>query len=129
MSTTHDLKTWPDYWLAMDVGVRTFEIRRDDRDFRTGDVLLLREWDPHTCEYTGRVLARRVTYVLRDAERFGVMEGFAALGLAPVVSESMVEEAAQAMSIDQWGDLDDDQRASLRVQAEAALAAALGVSS
>jgi len=82
--SSHELKTWPDYWLSLETGAKTFEIRRNDRSFQPGDDLLLREWDPSAAEYTGRWLWRRVTYVLRDAERFGLRDGFVVLGLARV---------------------------------------------
>jgi hypothetical protein len=62
----HDLKTWPDYFQAIADGAKTFEIRIDDRGFKVGDVLLLREWDHKRFVYTGRSLRRRVTHVLRD---------------------------------------------------------------
>ena len=43
---THDLKTWPEYFEPILTGRKTFEIRHDDRDFKTGHVLHLREWLP-----------------------------------------------------------------------------------
>jgi len=79
---THRLKTWSDYWLALESGAKTFEVRRNDRGFQPGDILVLQEWNPSSEEYTGRELRRRVTYVLRDAERFGLRDGFVVLGLA-----------------------------------------------
>lgn len=81
---THDLKTWPDYWLAVEAGVKNFEIRRNDRNFQAGDHLLLREWDPQGEEYTGRFVRRRVNFVLRNAMQFGVCDGFVVLGLGEV---------------------------------------------
>lgn len=49
----HDLKSWPRFFRPIVNGVRTHELRRNDRDFQVGDILLLREWDPDTAEYTG----------------------------------------------------------------------------
>lgn len=63
MSVTHELKTWPGYWAAVASGVKTFEIRREDRGFKVGDVLKLNEYTIAN-GYTGRVLTRRVTYLL-----------------------------------------------------------------
>lgn len=77
--TTHELKTWPEYFGAITDGTKTFEIRLNDRDFQPGDTLILREFDPkkvsvdpHTqCEspggYTGQVLYRRVGYIFSSA--------------------------------------------------------------
>lgn len=47
MSTTHDLKTWPEPFTAIIEGRKTHEIRRADRPFAVGDTLHLHEWDPH----------------------------------------------------------------------------------
>ena len=81
----HALKTWPEYWAAIESGAKTFEVRRDDdRSFQTGDILSLREWSPLHERFTGREVKRWVTYVLRDAEKFGVREGFVVLGLTSV---------------------------------------------
>jgi hypothetical protein len=67
----HDLKCWPGPYDAVVAGLKPYEIRENDRDFRVGDTLLLREWDPHLNhetprrpgEYTGRSLRVRVTYM------------------------------------------------------------------
>ena len=75
----HDLKTWPPYFGAVFDGSKTFEVRRDDRGYRVGDVLRLREWDPARGDYTGRECRRTVAYICRDAE--GLAAGFAVLGL------------------------------------------------
>lgn len=63
--TTHDLKTWPEYHAQLRARTKTFEIRVNDRDYRVGDTLRLREWDPETREYTNveEVIAE-VTYIL-----------------------------------------------------------------
>lgn len=63
-ATVHVLKTWPEYFQPVLLGVKTFEKRRNDRDFRVGDRLLLQEWDPETQRYTGRELWAHVTYIL-----------------------------------------------------------------
>jgi len=63
-SRTHDLKTWPEYYRAIVSGEKRFEYRVNDRDFRVGDVLHLREWNPATQSYTGAQIVADVTYVL-----------------------------------------------------------------
>ena len=59
----HDLKCWPEYFEAVDDGRKGFEVRENDRDFATGDYLLLREWTPQfeSC-YTGRWLIAHIGY-------------------------------------------------------------------
>lgn len=44
--TTHEVKSWPREFEAMIDGIKNFEVRRNDRDYQPGDVLVLREWVP-----------------------------------------------------------------------------------
>ncbi len=75
----HELKCWPQFFEALLNGSKTFEIRVDDRGgFLVDDELRLREWDPVTQTYTGRVTHRRVTYVSDWMQKDGVV----VLGLA-----------------------------------------------
>jgi len=61
---THDLKTWPQYFEAVQSGAKPFEIREfKDREFQVGDTLRLREWIPAEERYTGRECTRTVTYM------------------------------------------------------------------
>lgn len=60
---THDLKILPEWFNAVISGVKTFEIRKDNRNFQPRDELLLREWDGNA--YTGRTCMADVTMVLR----------------------------------------------------------------
>lgn len=52
-SKLHVLKCWPKFFKAIVSGEKTFELRKNDRDFRVEDTLLLMEYDPETKEYTG----------------------------------------------------------------------------
>ena len=61
MAQIHDLKILPEYYDAVDKGVKTYELRFDDRDFAVGDMLILREFTG--TEYTGaRSLRNRDTH-------------------------------------------------------------------
>ena len=65
----HELKIWPEHFGAIDEGRKRFEIRRThDRDFRVGDLLLLKEWDLATETYRGRTLLVSVTYIIPGRE-------------------------------------------------------------
>jgi hypothetical protein len=76
----HHLKTWPVYFQAVVTGEKTFEIRKDDRDFKVGDILMLHEWDPETKEYTGRSTRKRVTYIAHGGL---VPEGMVVMSIKP----------------------------------------------
>ena len=70
---THDLKIWPEFFQAVLEDRKRFEYRNDDRGFKVGDVLLLREWTPYTENYTGRKEEVKVTYILKDRMQLGTM--------------------------------------------------------
>jgi hypothetical protein len=60
----HDLKCWPLFFDAIAKGHKRHDLRRaNDRDYRVGDELLLREYDPATESYTGRRQRVRVTFI------------------------------------------------------------------
>jgi len=61
--TVHKLKTWPSYFYAVARGEKTFEIRKNDRDFKVGDVLILQCYDPDKGTYTGHEVVKKVTYI------------------------------------------------------------------
>lgn len=77
----HSLKTWPEHFENILSGVKTFEIRKNDRDFRIGSFLQLFEYDPETKEYSGRWLMKRVTHILNGGQ-FGIEQGFVVMSLS-----------------------------------------------
>lgn len=78
----HELKTWPAQFEATLSGLKRFEWRRYDREFALGDTLALREYDPKTDRYTGRMCTVKVTYILCPGE-FGLPRGFVIMGVRP----------------------------------------------
>lgn len=58
----HDLKIESSYFNDILAGVKTWELRKNDRDFHFGDTLRLREIDDDG-DYTGRECIRTVKYV------------------------------------------------------------------
>ena len=77
----HELKTWPKAFNSSLSGAKMFEFRVDDRNFEVGDFVLLREWSPQIEEYTGRVVSRRITYILKGRQ-FGLPENMIIMQLA-----------------------------------------------
>lgn len=59
-------------------GTKTFECRYNDRDFKVGDELLLREYDPQK-GYTYRCIVRKITYIL--SVFIGLKDGYVILGV------------------------------------------------
>lgn len=78
---THELKTDPEVFDAVHRGEKTFEIRKNDRGFQTGDALVLRETLHTGAEmangaplvYTGRIAERYVTHML-EGPVYGLAE-------------------------------------------------------
>lgn len=61
---THELKCWPEFFAPILSGEKTFELRKNDRDYQVGDLLHLREWDPGTKQYSGSEIRKRIAYML-----------------------------------------------------------------
>lgn len=61
-------KTWPEFFQKIADGEKKFELRLADFRCSPGDTLVLREWDPETKEYTGRVIEKPVTGVIRTKD-------------------------------------------------------------
>jgi len=87
---THKLKTWPEYFDAVDIGSKRFEIRKDDRGFKPLDILILKEWRPETEEYSGHSIRARVDYVLRGG-KFGIEKGYVAMSITVIGRHIKIE--------------------------------------
>lgn len=93
---SHILKTLPEYYQAVIDGRKMFELRKDDRGFEVGDILLLNEFDPDasqsdgggptTGRYTGRGCKRIITYILRG-ESWGLTSDKAILSIRPLTAD------------------------------------------
>lgn len=105
--STHELKVVPPYFDSLVAGSKTFEVRRNDRGYQTGDMLRLREWHPFGgsrsghCDAPGcegwastphwatcrETIIKRVSFVYSGDPRFGGIEpGFVVLALAAAVA-------------------------------------------
>jgi hypothetical protein len=62
----HDLKISPKYYRDIESNGKRFEVRFNDRDFKVGDILNLREWAGG--EYTGRKITCEVKYILDNPD-------------------------------------------------------------
>ena len=96
-ATVHELKIEPQFFEAVREGVKTFEVRRMDRTYYTGDVLRLKEWE-RFC-YTGRTIDVRVTYILCGGCGFlGIDPGYAVLGIEPVKETPRPDAPTEAIA-------------------------------
>jgi hypothetical protein len=82
----HHLKTWPEFYRAIERKEKTFDIRLNDRGFKVGDFLMLNEYDGATKYYTGHTQYMEVTYMLKGIQ-WGIVNGYAILGIKPCTYE------------------------------------------
>lgn len=78
--TEHELKCHTEYFGRICSGQKTFEIRKNDRDFQVGDILVLKEYDPAKGwpDHGGYDQRRaRIVYMTNYEQK----EGFVVLGI------------------------------------------------
>lgn len=78
----HELKTWPEFFTHIWNGSQTVQVRKNDRDFKAGEGLILREYDPMLCRYKDGILKRVITHV--GTNMTGVDRDYAVLSIRPV---------------------------------------------
>lgn len=71
----HELKIAPEYFKNVRTGLKKFEIRKNDRDFKVGDRLSLKEWNGY--HYTGKSISVVVTYITDYMQK----KGYVVLGI------------------------------------------------
>lgn len=74
----HELKILIPFFVAVQNGSKTFELRKNDRNYFVGDVLILKEYNERTGEFTGRIIPKKVTYIFYGGE-YGLEEGYCIL--------------------------------------------------
>jgi hypothetical protein len=89
----HELETWPEPFADVMSGRKRFEIRRDDRGFEVGDIVVLREFipDDHDGGYTGAASDPfRIGYVCRSK---CIPDGYCGFSLVKLVPEMWRKES------------------------------------
>ncbi len=84
---THYLKISPYYINEVIEGNKTFEVRKNDRNFQVGDVIILQEY--HNSKYLERKISAKITYILDRFE--GVQNGYVVLGIK-ILENSLDDE-------------------------------------
>lgn len=93
---THKLKTQHDYWEAVLSGDKRFEVRKNDRGFQSGDIVILEKLKPGIyAEYEydhgdqngfnrkPLALTFRIGWMLTGGQ-FGVEPGYVVFGLVDI---------------------------------------------
>jgi len=85
MNKEHELKTLDIYFDAVQAGTKTFEVRKNDRAFQTGDILVLQriyKGPAGGIFYDTKVqpIRKKITYILQGGQ-FGIESSYCVLGL------------------------------------------------
>lgn len=77
----HELKIKSKYFNELLSGTKTFEIRKNDRDFKEGDTLKLNEYKD---DYTGSFITADVVGIMYDDEglEYGLQKGYCLMSLS-----------------------------------------------
>lgn len=78
----HAIKSWPQFYAELLAGRKLFEVRKNDRDYRPRDYLLLREYDPAEYTFTGRSSWWQIVYLTKDHP--GIRRGYIVMSIVPV---------------------------------------------
>jgi ASC-1-like (ASCH) protein len=70
---THHLKIETKYFREIEEGIKTFEVRKNDRDYREGDCVILQEMDGIVP--TGWNLCIHIRYILKGPIH-GIEKGY-----------------------------------------------------
>ena len=76
----HELKCNIEYFSRIKTGQKTFEIRKNDRDYQVGDTLILREYNPknsRTHYGDDEVLVAKVVYLTSYEQK----DGYVVMGI------------------------------------------------
>ena len=90
----HELKIEEEYYKAIIDGVKTFELRKNDRDYQVGDLIQFTDarfkpkdylkgatekYYPHPSE-----TLFKITYILKDVPEYGLEKDYCILGIKQV---------------------------------------------
>ena len=64
------------------IGKKKFEIMKDEDDAIAGDWLVLREYKEG--KYTGKITIKQINYTLRNAEKYGIKQGYVIYGIGDI---------------------------------------------
>ena len=76
---THYKKLTQPYFDLVRLGIKTFELRKNDCDYQNGDILVLQEYDPKTKINPYGIIKAQIRCVLSDFE--GLEKGYVILGI------------------------------------------------
>lgn len=77
----HELKILPKFFGDVESGEKTFEIRKNDRDYQVGDLIRLKEFDAFKQQYTGNETGYyKIIYITSFQQK----DGYVVMGIKEV---------------------------------------------
>lgn len=90
MGKLHELKTETKYFKLVWNGLKRFEIRLNDRNYKVLDMVKLNEWDTEKKDCTDRYIFGYISCII-DGGQFGLDENYCVFGLNVVYKSSTNE--------------------------------------
>lgn len=92
------LKCHPEPFAAIRAGTKTHEFRINDRDYKLGDVLVLREYDPEPFQGVWREgIERRLVTHISYGPKWGIPDGYCVMSIARLPSPTTVPGEARGV--------------------------------
>lgn len=60
---THRIKSWTQFFWAIKAGIKLHDLRKNDRDYRVGDTVVLAEYDMIKGAFTGETVTAEITFI------------------------------------------------------------------
>ncbi len=79
MPRIHEIKCLPQYFEETAAGRKCFEIRKNDRGYKVGDLLAINEYDGE--KYTGRTMLLSVDFIMDPNEVMTCSLGYVVMGI------------------------------------------------
>ena len=84
----HELKIKHEYLIEVDMGRKTFELRKNDRDYQVGDLIHFvdikdtKQNDECDCDiYIDNNTLYKITYILKNVEQYGLDKDYCILAI------------------------------------------------
>lgn len=80
----HELKIKHEYLIEVDRGRKTFELRKNDRDYQVGDLIRFIDIESNSdgCDYASYIdeyTLYKITYILKDVPQYGLDKDYCIL--------------------------------------------------
>lgn len=86
---THDLKIETRFYNLLERGLKNYEIRYNDRNFKAGDFLVLNSYDLANDRYSGHYIKCQVLTLLEGFR--GLEKNYVAMALKPLYKVTQFE--------------------------------------